>query len=107
MKSTMTKVATVAILAAAATSAHAVNLNNGDMLSITAGVPVLDANNNQTNVGSGSYFAMDLNADSKIQGTEKTQLSQGTTGITIGKAIRRWVKSTLHGPLAALPATTM
>lgn len=86
MKSTMTKVATVAILAAAATSAHAVNLNNGDMLSITAGVPVFDANGNQTNVSPGSFFAMDLNADSKIQGTEKTQLSQGTTGITIGKS---------------------
>jgi hypothetical protein len=80
----MTKVAAVAVLAAAASSAQAVDLNNGDVLTITTGVYALDGNGNATNVSSGSFFAMDLNADSKVQGTEKTSLSQGTTGITIG-----------------------
>lgn len=86
MQSTLTKVAAVAVLAAAASGAQAVDLMNGDILTITAGVQLTDAYGNPTNVSSGSFFAMDLNADSKVQGTEKNPLSQGTTGITIGKA---------------------
>jgi hypothetical protein len=76
--------ATLGVSGMAATSAQAATLNTGDTLKITTGVPAFDANGNQTNVSSGSYFGMDLSGDSKIQGTEKTALSQGTTGLVIG-----------------------
>ena len=87
MKSTITKVAAIAILAAAAsTSAQAVEIAAGSTLSITTGVKATDANGNVTNVSDGSFFGMDLNGDSKIQTSEKNALTQGTTGITIGKS---------------------
>ena len=69
-----------------AMSAHASDLNAGDRLTITAGVQVVDANGDPVNVSSGSFFAVDGNGDYKITGVEKIAVSQGTTGITIGKA---------------------
>jgi hypothetical protein len=67
-----------------ATSTLAFTLNNGDILSITAGVPVLDGTGNVTNVSPGSYFAMDTDSNSKVDGFNKVPLSQGTAGIVIG-----------------------
>lgn len=83
MQSTMTKVAAVALLAAAATSAHAVSLNNGDSLTINAGTYTYDTNGNVSGFAGGSFFAMD-NGDGKIVAAEKNAISQGTTGIVIG-----------------------
>lgn len=51
-----------------AAGAAAATLNAGDRLTI----------------GSGSFFAVDMDADSNIDPTEKIALSQGTTGIVIG-----------------------
>lgn len=65
-------------------AAHAVTIGYGNQLTITAGVNEYDANNNFTNISSGSWFAMDINGNDKISGTEKTALSMGTTGIIIG-----------------------
>lgn len=84
MKSTITKVAAVAILAAAATSAQAVSLNNGDVLTIATGVTTLDAYGNPGGVVDGSFFGMDLDTTSTLTPTERYALSQGTTGIVIG-----------------------
>jgi hypothetical protein len=69
-----------------AMSAHAWDLNTGDSLTITTGVQVFDVDNNSINVSSGSFFVVDTNGDGKIQGAEKNALSQGTTGITIGRS---------------------
>jgi len=66
-----------------AMSAHAVAVNTGDTLGITAGVTLFDANGYQTNV-TGSWFAMDNDKNSKLAGTEKVALSEGTTGLVIG-----------------------
>jgi hypothetical protein len=49
-------------------NAHAADLYDGDRLTI----------------GSGSFFAVDMDADSSIDATEKTALSQGLYGIVIG-----------------------
>ena len=69
-----------------ATSAHAASLNPGDVLTLDTGVAVYDAAGYQTDVSSGSWFAFDTNANWKISGSEKTALSQGTTGLVIGQA---------------------
>jgi len=69
-----------------AMSAHASDLNAGDKLTITNGVTVFDANGDPANVSSGSFFVVDASGDGKIQGVEKTALSQGSTGITIGRS---------------------
>jgi len=62
--------------------AQAATLNNGDVLSITAGQ--WDTGGNFSNVVTGSWFGMDTNKDGKIAGTEKTPIAQGTTGLVIG-----------------------
>lgn len=67
-----------------AMSAHAVDLNAGDRLTIASGVQVLDANGYAINVSSGSFFALDLNGNSNIESGEKNALTQGSTGIVIG-----------------------
>lgn len=67
-----------------AMSAHAFSLSNGDVLFIDAGVNAYDSNGNFAGVSSGSWFAMDVNGNSKISGTEKVALSEGTTGLVIG-----------------------
>jgi len=66
-------------------SVHAVALNNGDTLTINAGVEVYNSDGDVINL-SGSWFAMDTNDNAKISGSEKVALSQGTTGIVIGTA---------------------
>ncbi|MDP1935996.1 MAG: PEP-CTERM sorting domain-containing protein [Hylemonella sp.] len=43
----------------------------------------LDIDDN-ADIPSGSYYGVDGNANNKIEGVEKTQLSQGTTGLVIG-----------------------
>ena len=78
-----------------AMSAHAVDLNAGDKLTITTGVEVFDSSGYLLNVSSGSFFGVDVNGNSQISGTEKTALSQGSTGITIGRA------NTAPGEIAA------
>ncbi len=68
-------------------TAHAATLNNGDSLSITAGVDAYDTAGNFTNVSSGSWFSMDtVISDGKIQGAEKHSLTQGSNGLLIGSA---------------------
>ncbi|NDP47067.1 MAG: PEP-CTERM sorting domain-containing protein [Sulfuriferula multivorans] len=81
MKSTITKVAAVAILAASATAAQAVALNNGDVLTITSGTTTSSASFG----GTGSFFGMDTNANFKISNAEATAILGGT-GYTIGQA---------------------
>ena len=65
-----------------AMSAHAVDLNTGDVLTINSGNV-----NAYAQTVTGSFFVMDLNGDSRVQYTEVIALSQGTTGLTIGTAI--------------------
>lgn len=62
-----------------AMSAHAVAVNNGDVLTIDTG-----SISAYTQSVAGSFFVMDLNGDAKAQYSEMIALSQGTTGITIG-----------------------
>ena len=84
MKKTALYTALALSLGMSALSAQAATLNNGDTLSITAGVPVLNANGTAVKNMLGSYFGMDTNGNSAIAPTEKTALSQGTTGLVIG-----------------------
>jgi hypothetical protein len=78
-----TKIAMALALTMGATAAHAVAVNTGDVLTIDAGIPTYNANGTLTGI-SGSWFAMDTNGSGTIQQSEKTALSQGTTGIKIG-----------------------
>jgi hypothetical protein len=64
-----------------AMSAHAVAVNNGDVLSIQA--PTFDASGYVV-AGSGSFFAMDTNGDGLFKKAERTALQNGTTGLVIG-----------------------
>ena len=65
-------------------NAQAATFQNGDVLTIDASIVKLDGYNTTRVIG-GSYFGMDLNADSKVHQFEKTAIAQGTTGITIGQ----------------------
>jgi hypothetical protein len=85
MKKTVLMASLALVFGASALTAHAAVVNNGDLLSITAGVQAFDTNGNPSNVSSGSWFAMDLSGDAKIQGTEKTVIKPGSAGgIVIG-----------------------
>lgn len=64
-------------------SVSAATIPTGPM-TIVAGVTTYDGNGNATNVASGSWFAMDINGNSLISGTEKIALSQGYYGLIIG-----------------------
>ena len=87
MKLALTRKITVAAaLAATATSVQAVNVSNGDILTITAGVTALDASGNITSVTDGSFFGFDVNFNGKLDGIEMNPLTQGTNGITIGQS---------------------
>lgn len=72
------------IIALSTQSIHAANLNTGDVLTIDTGLTVFDANGVQSDVISGSWFALDENVNGKISGIEKFALSMGTTGLVIG-----------------------
>lgn len=74
-----------AVLGFSAIGAQASVLNMYDLLTLTAGVIAYDSSSNAY-VASGSYFAMDYNANSKISGNEKNVLAMGSTGIMIGVA---------------------
>ena len=65
-------------------NAQAVAFQMYDVLTIDAGQVVTDSYGN-TSVIAGSFFAMDFNDDSKVQGIEGIALTQGTTGFTIGQ----------------------
>lgn len=90
MKFTMTKIAAGLVLAAAATGAQAVAVNNGDTLTINAGAPVITS---IPGVGdfltgfTGSWFGMDTDGNGTIVNGEKTALSAAhSPGIVIGQA---------------------
>ena len=85
MKSTITKVAAVAILAVSANAAQAVgpvdgHTHNGDVLTIQSGV----TSNGAFVIGSGSFFGMDTNANFKVSVAEATAIT-GLSGYTIGQ----------------------
>lgn len=80
MKKTAINTALATVLGFAAIGAQAATVNNGDVLTITAGQTYSSVFVN----GSGSYFAMDNNGNSKIATTEKVALAQGTVGLMIG-----------------------
>jgi hypothetical protein len=71
--------ATVGTLTINETRAAAVN--NGDVLTITS--PTYNPDTGY--ISSGSFFVMDMNGDGAAGGFEKSGLSQGTTGIVIGR----------------------
>lgn len=76
---------TSAVLGFASAPALAAVLNLGDTLTITAGTTLYSSNGSPIGVSSGSYFAFDGNVNKKISPTEKSPLSQGTTGLVIGQ----------------------
>lgn len=80
MKKTAINTALAAVLGFAAIGAQAAVVNAGDTLTITAGQT---SSSNFIN-GSGSYFAMDNNGNSKIATSEKVAIGQGSTGLVIG-----------------------
>jgi len=85
MKKTTLNIALATFMGFTAIGAvQAATFNVGDVLTITDGVQDVDLYGNPTNVTTGSFFVMDLNADSKAQGTEKTPIN-GLAGITIGQ----------------------
>jgi hypothetical protein len=84
MKKTTLALSLAAVMGCVSYGASAAAVGSGDLLSITAGVPVLSTSGNILNISSGSFFAMDGDGNSKIAGTEKVPLSQGTTGLVIG-----------------------
>lgn len=79
MKQSAMQISLAVIFGASTFCAQAATLNTGDVLTITAAT--LDDN---SQVISGSYYGTDFNNDLKIINQEKTQLSQGTTGLVIG-----------------------
>jgi len=72
-----------AIGSGASLETMAAALNNGDVLTITTGAAIEDANGDIVGF-SGSYYGTDNNGNSSISNPEKTVLSQGTTGLVIG-----------------------
>jgi hypothetical protein len=82
-KKTMFALAIGSVGIVGAMSAHAVAVNNGDLLSIQT--PTSDSSGYVV-TGSGSFFAMDINGDGLFQNSERIALRQGTTGLVIGTA---------------------
>lgn len=83
---TALSIALFGLLGTSALTAQASHLllQNGDRLTIDAGVAVTDQFGNLVDVSSGSFFAFDGNLDSKIQAHEKVPLAMGTTGFIVG-----------------------
>lgn len=65
-------------------NANATLLSSGDFLTIKTGVPVFNMDGDPVDVVSGSWFALNLNGNQRIDAFEKSPLAQGTTGLTIG-----------------------
>lgn len=85
MSNSTIRTALLAVLSTVAClEAQAATLNNGDLLTITTGAFTYDVDGYPTNITSGSYYGVDSNGNSKIEGVEKVQLTQGTTGLVIG-----------------------
>jgi hypothetical protein len=80
MKSTMTKVAAVAVLSASATAAQAATLNVGDVLSITTGGVT---SSGAWDGNGGSFYGIDGNANGKISSIEASGITS-LGDITIG-----------------------
>lgn len=73
------------ISSVASLETQAVALNNGDVLTITAGQEIYDpVEGGPIGISSGSYYGVDINGDSNIVDVEKVRLAQGTTGLVIG-----------------------
>lgn len=91
MNFTLGKTAVILVLAMGFTtpnlSAHAADLVSGNVLTINPGISAgYDSNGNYLGASGGSWFAMDLDFNNNITPSEKSALSQGTTGIVIGQA---------------------
>lgn len=87
MRKTVLNTGLALVLGSTGMAAHAAMVQSGDLLTISAGMPVYDGYGNQINVGSGSYFVCDCNGDSKIQNAEKTAMAPGSDGgIIIGSS---------------------
>lgn len=85
MNKTLIHTAFALAFGSAALTTHAANLYYGDVLTITTGTPSYDANGNPAGVSSGSWFGIDFNGNSTLEGSERfSALSQGTTGFVIG-----------------------
>lgn len=103
MKKQVLAAAIVATLGAVASlGAQAAVVNNGDVLTITAGVPTT-SNGTILNVPSGSWFGMDTNGSASITGPEKTPLAQGVQGLVIGVAQNMGGYNTHSGPSSSVP----
>ena len=79
MNKTLINAALALAFGITAFSAQAAVVNTGDVLSIASGIATISGP-----VTGGSWFAMDLNGDSKIQAAEKVAIAQGSKGIVIG-----------------------
>lgn len=79
-------IALFALLGTGALTAQASHLllQNGDRLTIDAGVAVTDQFGSPVDVSSGSFFLFDTFGDGKIRGPEKVPIAMGTTGFIVG-----------------------
>jgi len=85
MNQTLINTAFALALGSGAFTAHAAALYNGDMLSITAGVPTHDGDGALLTISSGSWFGIDFNGNNTLDLSERfAALFQGTTGFIIG-----------------------
>ena len=86
MRNSLIPAALFAVISSVASfETQAATLNNGDVLTITAGQKLFDTNGSFADIGSGSYYGVDWDPiDGKIGGVEKVALAQGTTGLVIG-----------------------
>ncbi len=65
-------------------SVNAAILNLDDTLTINTGIPTFDVFGDQIEITQGSWFAINLNGNARVDGFEKVALSQGTDGIVVG-----------------------
>lgn len=79
-----TWVLTSLLICAAMHDASATILSNGDVLTIETGIPVFNTDGDPVDVAGGSWFALNLNGNGRIDSIEKVSLAQGTTGLVIG-----------------------
>ncbi|MEZ5540852.1 MAG: hypothetical protein R3F42_02295 [Pseudomonadota bacterium] len=79
-------IALFALLGTGALTAQASHLllQNGDRLTVDAGVAVTDQFGSPVDVSSGSFFLFDTFGDGKIRGPEKVPIAMGTTGFIVG-----------------------
>lgn len=68
------------VLGGATITAQAAMLNNGDVLTISAGVTIYDIDGNPGGVSGGSWFSVDQNGSRKVTVSEKTAIFPGSDG---------------------------